>query len=274
MTERLTAARRTEAELLDQLDHLADRLALVRMDTRATAIELALLDTHRGEDDDPEELRGELEALRTDLPASEQEVLENGELVTDIPWKDGVDIHYAFIWSYCGVGGWVLLKVSNWQPGRVGGLVMSGAMVVYKWYGGNFQLMRYRGRFYWVRVRPSTIIRRGGPAGPLAAALCTPYTRIGMAGYILTSIHDDRIRIGPAGPIVTCLTGDLIRDFGPHGRVLAAIDGDHIRRGGPAGVIWCTVDGEATPIEKAALASGVMRIDGWFDPDEERDGAG
>ncbi len=271
-TERLSAARKTEEELAPQLDDLADQWAVARMALRIPEIEEELGDAER-EDETPdsiEDLKAELDALRGIPRVTEAEVRRKGKVVTDISWKNAEDVFRVYIWSNC-TNCWVLLKVSNWHPGRVGGLVGTGAIVIYKYYGGNFQLMRYKGQLYWIRTGPSTVIRQGGPEGPMKASLCTPYTRLGGGGYILTSIHGDRIHIGPKGYVLTCLTGKLIRRIRPNGRIMAAIDGNLIRKDGPKGKVWAAIEGEASDLEKAALATGLMRLQGVFDQKDVED---
>lgn len=256
----LKAAQEKESDLYSRLDEITDEWAKAEQALRIAEIEKSLQIVERNADNEEEinALQAELDSLRGGLPKNEEEVLKGGEVVTDIPWQNGETVHYVYVWSLC-TKSWVLFIRSHWEIGRVCGAI---GTLISKCYGGDFQLMRYKGKLFWVRKRPITFIRKGGPAGGLMATIVRNYIRRGTAAGIVASIHENFVRIGAGGYIIATVDGNYVRRGGPAGLLVATIDGNLIRSGGPAGVVIYAIDGEASTIEKGGLAAAALLMDG------------
>ena len=148
----LTAARERATALHRELDELAEKWALAERQLKTLDLEERLHEAER-EAMDPEQmeaLRAQLAHQRASLPPNPDTVRKEGEVVTNIPWQNGETIHWAHVWSLC-TKNWVLMKTSHYEPHRVCGAIGWNWIHVGKCYGGDFQLMRYQNRLFWVR---------------------------------------------------------------------------------------------------------------------------
>ena len=257
--EQMVSAGEKEAALYDRLDELTEEWALAERELRAAEIENRLQQIERDEDhaERIDALTEELSFLRAVLPVNPNEVLKGGKVVADIPWRNGESVSNVYIWSLC-TKSWVFLTASHYENGRVCGAIGS---TVTKCYGGVFQLMRYKGKLFWIRKRPMTYVRKRGPGGYIMGTLGENCIRKGRSGGVIASVHGKYIRIGFEGHIIAAVDGKLIRK-GKAGVIMGSIDGNSIRSGASGGVVKYTVDGRANNNEKGGLAASAMVIDG------------
>lgn len=148
----LTTAREKAAVLHRELDELAEKWALAERQLKTIELEESLHAAER-EAKDPEQveaLKTQLTHQRVTLPPDPDTVRKEGEIVTDIPWQNGETVHWAYVWSLC-TKNWVQMKTSHYEPHRVCGAIGWNWIHIGKCYGGDFQLMRYQNRLFWVR---------------------------------------------------------------------------------------------------------------------------
>jgi len=148
----LAAAREKAASLHRKLEELAEEWALAERQLKAIELEeeLQVVEREAKEPEQVETLKAQLAQQRAALPPHPDTVRKEGEIVTDFPWQNGETVHWAYVWSLC-TKNWVQMKTSHYEPHRVCGAIGWNWMHIGKCYGGDFQLMRYQHRLFWVR---------------------------------------------------------------------------------------------------------------------------
>ncbi|MCW3133452.1 MAG: hypothetical protein N2V78_03890 [Methanophagales archaeon] len=139
------------AALTAELDQAIAKWVIAERELRIEELQAALTVAEKTRDlERIEAIKTKLAVERAELPPDEETVRREGEVVTNIPWETGVDVSWAHVWSLCDPH-WVQMKVSHYELDRVCGLVAWNWIQIHKCYGGDFQLMRYEGRLFWVR---------------------------------------------------------------------------------------------------------------------------
>lgn len=149
----LEKAQEKVAALTAELDQAITNWAIAEQELRIEELQVALTVADKAGDlERIEAIKAQLAADKADLPPDEETVRREGEVVTNIPWETGVPVSWAYVWSLCDPH-WVQMKVSHCEIAlaRVCGLVGWNWIQIYKCYGGDFQLMRYEGKYFWVR---------------------------------------------------------------------------------------------------------------------------
>jgi len=90
-------------------------------------------------------------ALETAPMPDRETVRKQGLLVTDIDWQNNVKIPFAYCWNECQHF-WQRLKDSHFDGNEVCGLVMWGWMVVSKHFKDQYKLVKYEGKYYWIKA--------------------------------------------------------------------------------------------------------------------------
>jgi len=153
-TERTTSlddAREKEAALYNELDRLTDEWVLAKEELRIAEIEekLHVAEGKTKNQEQIDDLKTQL-AFRqqTDLPGPDT-VRKEGEIVTDIPWQNDEDVTSpTLIWSNCA-NGWAGPWSRSHRPNDKKVWASSGHFA--KAYAGDFQLMRYQRKLFWIR---------------------------------------------------------------------------------------------------------------------------
>lgn len=139
------------AALTAELDQAITKWTIAERELRIEELQVALTVAEKAQDlERIEAIKTRLAAERAGLPPDEETVRTEGEIVTNIPWENGEPVSWAYVWSLCDPH-WVQMKVSHYEIGRVCGLVAWNWIQISKCYGGDFQLMQYEGKYFWVR---------------------------------------------------------------------------------------------------------------------------
>ena len=150
-TYSLEQAREQVEVLTKEFGETAEKLASAERELKIAELEqdLANAQTARA-GESAQRLGKELEVYRMSLPDPET-VKKEGEIVTNIDWKNGANVSIAYIWSHC-MNDWTHLTNSSWDAhqSKVWGLICTGVIVIAKGFFGNYKLVRYQYKYFWI----------------------------------------------------------------------------------------------------------------------------